>query len=596
VSPVSGPPNINAELTGNNFFESESVDIYFGEDTVSTTATASSGTFTHTYKVPSGTSGPLHIVAVGRTSNRVAISLFRRLPDQPLPDPYSYSQRDPSTYHLNTDGGDPRWNSPSIQLYDDATATPVSSHDLKVGSTYRITATIYNDAAVDAANTLVEFEWAPFGVGQKRVWQYIGDDTIKVPSGGSETAETRWTPYETGHSCIVAKINHRWDEYLENNEGQENTIVLPVSSPGTFTFNVYNPTGNNVTPHLEVKQLGSEDVWETEISRDPPQELGPGEYKEATFYVNPPIDIPTGEKQIFIVTGKIAGELIGGIEVEVVKKQKTGLTCTSTPKTVTVGESVSITGSLTPVLAGAKIVIIMKDPDGDVSTQISSTASDGTYTTTFTPSITGTWQTYSTWMGDDTHMGASSIQETFNVEESKSEPEPKPEIEPEPEPEPELEPEPEPEPAGDPFNIDIEPKEASISTQKKVTYNCKIEASPDFDESISFKIRVNSSFWNIEQHMGTIDPPYPQEFSYDLEIPEYLPEEATVTVTIIGTSAARGIEREYTVQESVKLTIHGPSIPGFPIESVIIGLILGILIIWKMRARSQGILLTAPRT
>lgn len=174
---------------------------------------------THTYKVPSGTLGPLHIVAVGRTSNRVAISLYRRLPDQPLPDPYSYSQRDSSTYHLNTDGGDPRWNSPSIQLYDDATATPVSSNDLKVGSTYRITATIYNDATVDATNTLVEFKWAPFGAGQKRIWQYIGDETITVPSGGSAPAETRWTPDKTGHSCIVAIINHQWDENLENNEG-----------------------------------------------------------------------------------------------------------------------------------------------------------------------------------------------------------------------------------------------------------------------------------------------------------------------------------------------------------------------------------------
>jgi len=39
------------------------------------------------------------------------------------------------------------------------------------------------------------------------------------------------------------------------------------------------------------------------------------------IYVNPPIDIPTGEKQTFIVTAEIAGELIGGIEVEVVKNK-----------------------------------------------------------------------------------------------------------------------------------------------------------------------------------------------------------------------------------------------------------------------------------
>lgn len=417
VTPKSGPPNINAVLTGNNFDGSESVDIYFGGDSVSTTVVASSGAFSHTYSVPSGTSGPLHIIAVGRTSNRVAVCLYRRLPDQPLPDPYSYCQWDPNTYHLNVDGGDPRWNSPSIQLYDDSTGTPVSSNDLIVGATYRIVAIIYNDATVDAVNTVVEFEWAPFGVGQERIWQIIGDDTITVPGGGSATAETRWTPQETGHSCIVAMINHQWDENLDNNKGQENTAIHPVSSPGTITFDVYNPTGDIVLPYLIARQLGSGDVWETEIRRDPPQQQGPGETRTVTLYVNPPIDIPTGEKRIFTVSGYIAGELIGGVEIEVVKKQKTGLTCTPSPGKVTMGEPVSLTGSLTPSLAGAKIVITLVDPDGDTSQRISSTASDGTYTDTITPNDLGKWKVSSTWMGDDTHMGSSSTEVTFTVEE-----------------------------------------------------------------------------------------------------------------------------------------------------------------------------------
>jgi rhodanese-related sulfurtransferase len=417
VSPLSGPPNINAVLTGNNFFESETVDIYFGGNTISTTVVASGGAFTHSYTVPAGTIGPLHVFAVGRTSERVAICIFRRLPDQPLPDPYSYCQWDPSTYHLNPDGGDPRWNSPCIQLYDDATSTPVSSNNLRVGTTYRVTATIYNDATVDAVDTLVVFEWAPFGVGQERIWRFFGDDKITVPSGGSETAETRWTPDITGHSCIVAKINHQWDENLDNNKGQENTAIHPVTSPGSITFDVYNPTGDKVLPFLRARQLDSEELWETEIRRDPPQIQGPGEKKTVTLYVNPPVDIPVGEKQTFTVSGYIDDELIGGIEVEVVKMQKTGLTCTVTPKAVSTGEPVSISGSLTPILPGAKIVITIVDPDGDISQRIPSIASDGTYTETITPSLVGTWKVNSTWMGDDTRMASSSTEETFNVEE-----------------------------------------------------------------------------------------------------------------------------------------------------------------------------------
>jgi hypothetical protein len=429
VTPKSGPPNVNAALTGNNFDGSETVDIYFGEDAVSTTAIASGGAFSHTYNVPSGSTGPFNIIAVGRTSNRVAITLFRRLPDQPLPDPYIYCQWDSNTYHLNLDGGDPRWNNPCIQLYDDTTGTPISSNDLTVGATYRVEATIYNDASVDADDTIVEFEWAPFGVGQERIWQYVGDDTVTVPSGGSATAETRWTPQETGHSCIVAKINHQWDENLENNKGQENTDVHPVSSPGTITFDVYNPTGEFVLPYLVARQLGSGDVWETEIRRDPPQHQGPGEIRKATLYINPPIDIPTGERRTFTVSGYIGGELIGGLEIEVVKKQITELTCTPTPKDVSLGEQVSITGSLSPNLPVKNILVTIVSPDGKISQETAVTSSNGRYTVNLIPSVTGMWKVNSTWMGDETHTGSSSTEETFNVEESESEPKPEPEPE-----------------------------------------------------------------------------------------------------------------------------------------------------------------------
>lgn len=416
ATPDNGPPTINVVLNGNNFDGAESVDIYFGEAIVSTTAVASSGVFSHTYSVPAGTTGPLNIRAVGRTSNRVAITRFRRLPDQPLPDPYSYCQWDQSTHHLNPQGGDPRWNSPTIQLYDDTTGTPVSSNNLRVGTTYRIEAAIYNDATVDAVDTIVEFKWAPFGVGQERIWHYIGDDTITVPDGGSTIADTSWTPHETGHSCIVVTINHPWDENLDNNKGQENTDIHPVSSPGTITFDVYNPTEDTALPYLIARQLGTEEVWEAEIRRDPPQDQEPGEKRTATLYVNPPEDLPLGEKRVFTVSGYIEGELIGGIEVEVVKKQTTQLTCTLTPSTIIIGDPVSITGTLTPTLAGTKIYITVVNPDGDTSQRAVFTTSDGTYADTFTPDLIGTWSVSSTCVGDEFHIGSTSTEETIDVE------------------------------------------------------------------------------------------------------------------------------------------------------------------------------------
>jgi hypothetical protein len=291
-----------------------------------------------------------------------------------------------------------------------------------VGTTYRIDATVYNDATVDAVDTIVEFKWAPFGVGQERIWHYIGDDTITVHDGGSAVAETSWTPQETGHSCIVVMINHPWDENLDNNKGQENTDIHPVTSPGTITFDVYNPTADTTLPYLIARQLGSEEVWEAEIRRDPPQEQGPGEKRSATLYVNPPEDIPVGERRVFTVSGYIDGELIGGVEVEVVRKQITQLTCTLAPSTITIGAPISITGTLTPTLASTKIHITVVNPDGESSQRTVTTASDGTYTDTITPDSTGTWVVNSTWVGDDIHMGSASTEQTLNVEETPAQP------------------------------------------------------------------------------------------------------------------------------------------------------------------------------
>jgi len=132
-----------------------------------------------------------------------------------------------------------------------------------------------------------------------------------------------------------------------------------------------------------------------------------------------------------------------------------------------------------------------------------------------------------------------------------------------------------------PFFINIEPKEVDARVGDEVTFECKIEASPGFNEPITFTIRVKASLWEVTHPICTTDPPYPQEFSYSFEIPKENPgEEVTGTATIIGTSV------EHTIQESVKLTIKGPSIPGYPIESIIIGLTIGILIIWMMQRRS----------
>ncbi|MCK4233196.1 hypothetical protein KAX75_02120, partial [candidate division WOR-3 bacterium] len=280
VDPVQGPPGILVNITGNDFDDGGTVNIDFSG--TPTTATAGGGSFTKSdYPVPSGAEGHVNVVAVG-PSGRTAIALFRRLPAQPLPDPYIYCQWDSSTWYLNPGDGDPIWNNPCIELFDDH-GDRVSSNDLEAGKRYTIRATIYNNATADAVDTDVTFEWALWGAGQ-RTWNPIGTDTVTVPAttgtvSGTATAEAVWTPSRTGHTCLWVTIHHPWDENLDNNKGQENADVLHVSSPGVISFPVNNPTKTTALVYVEVRQIGGKTIWPATITRDYPQVQEPGEEK-----------------------------------------------------------------------------------------------------------------------------------------------------------------------------------------------------------------------------------------------------------------------------------------------------------------------------
>lgn len=416
TTPVFGPSGISASLQGNNFDDGEAVDIYFGGSTPDTTFTASAGSFVETFTVPTGPIGPLNVVAIGKTSGRRAVALFRRLPDQPLPDPYIYDQWDPSTWHINPDGGDPRWNNPDIKLLSKATGALVSSNNLKVMTTYTIRVTIHNDATVDATDTRLTLHWAFWGAGQ-RAWTFINTSTVTVPATGQATVDVDWTPSVTGHTCINVTIYHPWDENLDNNVGQENTHVQPVSSPGEIIFTIGNPTQTDALAYVGARQVGTQEIWSTHVERDYPQVQKPGENRTATLVVEPPADTNVGEKRTFTVSCYINGELIGGIEVEVIVKVPTTISCSASPSEVTQGGSVTVSGSISPVVSGATVILVYTKPDGTTLTRTAITGSDGSYSDSYRPDATGSWSVAASWYGDATRDGSLSSTKAFTVKE-----------------------------------------------------------------------------------------------------------------------------------------------------------------------------------
>jgi hypothetical protein len=330
VSRDAGPPGISLTINGSNFSAGETVDIDIGGTNL---GTASGDSFSQSFTVPTVPEGPVNIIATGQNSGRVAVAAFRVMSAQPLPDPYSYSQWDSSTWHLNPSGGDPVWDNPCIQLKEEETGNPVSSRDLRIGTSYIIEAKIHNYHTAVAANGInVNFKWALWGAGQK-VWNIIDTDTVDIPVATIvpivALARAVWTPMTTGHCCIVVEIDHPWDANLNNNKAQENTDVSAISSPAEVTFDVYNPTDAPALVYLEVTQndpCEPGELWGTRIKREYPQVLEPGERQTATLEVLAPDKVETGESRTISVTATIDGETIGGVEIQVVKDHPPVLT------------------------------------------------------------------------------------------------------------------------------------------------------------------------------------------------------------------------------------------------------------------------------
>jgi len=324
VSPDVGPPGISITVTGSGFQGAEAVNISMG-GTVAGSATASGGSFSTPLTVPSLPVGPTNIVAVGQSSSRAAAAVFTVLPAQPLPDPHIYSQWDSTTWYLA--GGTLTWDNPCV-IFKDPSGTAVPSRDLEVGTTYTIEATIHSSSSVAASGTTATFTWALWGVGQK-IWNLIGTDTVNVPAAtvapSSAVASVLWTPHVTGHCCLRVDIYHPWDSNLKNNMGQENTDVHPITSPAEILIDIHNPTDTTGLVYLDVTQGSAGErfeLWETRIERPYPQVLEPNEVQTATLRVDAPELVKIGETRTLSVTGTINGEVIGGVEIQIVKDHR----------------------------------------------------------------------------------------------------------------------------------------------------------------------------------------------------------------------------------------------------------------------------------
>jgi Carboxypeptidase regulatory-like domain len=113
------------------------------------------------------------------------------------------------------------------------------------------------------------------------------------------------------------------------------------------------------------------------------------------------------------LSGRISG-IVTGEEHPLTSKQSSAITCVPEKTSVNVGDTLVVTGSVTPSASGATVRLEYKSGSNDVSKSVT-TGSDGKYTDSYTATLAGSWTVEASWSGNTQYNGASSESKAFSV-------------------------------------------------------------------------------------------------------------------------------------------------------------------------------------
>ncbi len=101
-------------------------------------------------------------------------------------------------------------------------------------------------------------------------------------------------------------------------------------------------------------------------------------------------------------------------------KTPTTISCAVSPLSVRVGQTVTVSGAITPTCGGVQVTLTYTKPDATTTTSTVLTNANGTYTDEFIPDSVGNWYVKASWDGDEDHMGSESQKFLFEVLKASS--------------------------------------------------------------------------------------------------------------------------------------------------------------------------------
>jgi len=97
------------------------------------------------------------------------------------------------------------------------------------------------------------------------------------------------------------------------------------------------------------------------------------------------------------------------------ERAASSLSCTVSPLKLKVGETVTVSGLLTPGREAA-ITLTFTKPDGSKIEETITSKPDGSYSYTYSPDVEGSWRVKASWPGSENYKEASSPPASFTVE------------------------------------------------------------------------------------------------------------------------------------------------------------------------------------
>jgi hypothetical protein len=104
--------------------------------------------------------------------------------------------------------------------------------------------------------------------------------------------------------------------------------------------------------------------------------------------------------------------------VDAAPPSPTSISCSVIPSSVILGNSTTVSGSITPIVPDISITLTYTKPDATTINRTSTTGTDGTFTDTYSPDVVGSWSVSANWAGNDNYFGSSSFDESFTVEKA----------------------------------------------------------------------------------------------------------------------------------------------------------------------------------